>query len=79
MDTAELQKQLQVLSEEFQKSQGGTLSAVASVADGIRTKQSCAELQTAVEARQKLESQQQENKGVQKALHSGFPELVQLY
>ncbi|KAI9860333.1 MAG: hypothetical protein M1813_006222 [Trichoglossum hirsutum] len=49
---AELQKQLQVLSEEFQKSQS--------------------ELQTAVDARQKLESQQQENKGVQKARQNGF-------
>ncbi|KAI9771499.1 MAG: hypothetical protein M1840_002119 [Geoglossum simile] len=48
----ELQKQLQALSEEFQKSQG--------------------ELQTAVDARQKLESQQQENKGVQKARQNGF-------
>ncbi|KAI9779618.1 MAG: hypothetical protein M1839_007283 [Geoglossum umbratile] len=46
MGMAELQKQLQALSEEFQKIQG--------------------ELQTAVDARQKLESQQQENKGVQK-------------
>ncbi|KAJ9647358.1 Prefoldin subunit 6 [Coniosporium apollinis] len=43
---AELQKQLQDLSDDFQKLQG--------------------ELQTAVDARQKLESQQQENKGVQK-------------
>ncbi|MCJ1256762.1 hypothetical protein MMC24_004586 [Lignoscripta atroalba] len=40
------QKQLQILSDDFQKLQG--------------------ELQSIVDARQKLESQQQENKGVQK-------------
>ncbi|KAH0559565.1 hypothetical protein GP486_003919 [Trichoglossum hirsutum] len=55
---AELQSQLQVLSEEFQKSQS--------------------ELQTAVDARQKLEAQQQENKGVQKARQSGGAKIYKL-
>ncbi|KAI9844930.1 MAG: hypothetical protein M1837_005216 [Sclerophora amabilis] len=47
---AEPQKQLQALSEEFQK------------------------LQTAIEARQKLESQQQESRGVQKEFNILAPE-----
>jgi hypothetical protein len=70
---AELQKQLQVSSEEFQKSQSGTFDSPSnSTIGGIRTKTRSAELQTAVDARQKLESQQQENKGVQKARQNGF-------
>ncbi|KAE8153947.1 putative prefoldin subunit 6 [Aspergillus avenaceus] len=47
---ADVQKQLQALSEEFQKLQ--------------------AELDGLVEARQKLESQQQENQGVQREFNS---------
>ncbi|KAL1854121.1 Prefoldin subunit 6 [Paecilomyces lecythidis] len=52
---ADVQKQLQALSDEYQKLQ----------TDPCLTKKRPAELETNVEARQKLESQQQENKAVQ--------------
>ncbi|KAI9822106.1 MAG: hypothetical protein M1832_003108 [Thelocarpon impressellum] len=56
---AEEQKQLQSLSDEFQKLQ--------------------AELQITVEARQKLESQQQENKGVQKVEFARLADDAKIY
>lgn len=73
---ADAQKQLQALTEEYQKLQGGTspslprpsisihlpLPSPHSVKHILTTR---TDLDGLVEARQKLESQQQENKGVQ--------------
>lgn len=60
---SELQKQLQELSDDFQKIQSGDPGV--SRARGRTRLTAFAELQSTVEVRQKLESQQQENKGVQ--------------
>ncbi|GAD96835.1 conserved hypothetical protein [Paecilomyces variotii No. 5] len=74
---ADVQKQLQALSDEYQKLQTGmSLHVLVSIACDVRTdpcltKNECpAELETNVEARQKLESQQQENVAVQKEFAS---------
>ncbi|KAI9745952.1 MAG: hypothetical protein M1818_000633 [Claussenomyces sp. TS43310] len=62
---AEIQQRLQGLSEEYQKLQQGLMLSNRFL-NSFRVKLiRAAELQATVAARQKLESQQQENKGVQ--------------
>lgn len=71
---AEVQNKLQTLSDEFQKLQSGQGLRRFTVVIAITNLLTAAttELQSTIEARQKLESQQQENKGVQKvAILSG--------
>ena len=63
---ADQQKQLQGLTDDFQKLQTGESAGGWPL--GMLTRPP--ELQSVVEARQKLESQQQENKGVQKVPRS---------
>ncbi|KAI9661302.1 MAG: hypothetical protein M1821_009629 [Bathelium mastoideum] len=59
---ADQQKQLQAVSEEYQKLQSGQ-----SIGEDLTSNLTpVSELQSTVEARQKLEAQEQENKGVQK-------------
>jgi len=62
---AEDQKKLQALSDEYQKLQNGKLHAILEIYPLLRNPPR-ADLQVNIDARQKLESQQQENKGVQK-------------
>jgi prefoldin beta subunit len=62
----DVQKKLQGLSEEYQKYQGGKNQSCSTL---MPLANSWAELSTSVEARQKLESQQQENTTVQKVRH----------
>lgn len=66
---AEAQQRAQVLTEEFQKLQTGT-PPPHHLADPSNTSP---ELQTIISARQKLESQQQENKGVKRVRLSPTP------
>lgn len=59
---AEQQQRLQALSEEYQKLEQGKFSLFMSQSRFNRF----LELQNSIQSRQKLESQQQENKAVQK-------------
>lgn len=68
---AEIQQRAQVLTEEFQKLQTGT-PLPHHLADLSNTSP---ELQTIISARQKLESQQQENKGVKRVSLPSNPQL----
>lgn len=72
---AEAQQRAQVLTEEYQKLQTGNHALLPHGLVPARIEQltnTPAELQTIISARQKLESQQQENKGVKKV---GFSRL----
>ena len=60
------QARLQALSEEFQKLQGGMFSFPMNERHMLMRNP---ELQSAVESRQKLEGQKQENVGVQQVGH----------
>ncbi|EPE25054.1 Prefoldin [Glarea lozoyensis ATCC 20868] len=73
---AEVQQQLQALSAEYQAVQQGTLMR----RHGSEHKNLifCAELQNHVNSRQKLESQQQENRAVQKEF-SGLADDAKIY
>jgi len=71
---AEEQQKLQSLSETLQKFQEGRNTPYCTTCGINRV----TDLQTTVEARQKLESQQQENKAVQKEF-SGLTEDAKIY
>lgn len=64
---SEVQKKLQELSESYQKLQGGMSYQQNLCWQNVLT--FCTELSSAVEGRQKLESQQQENATVKKVSH----------
>ncbi|KFZ03670.1 hypothetical protein V502_10760 [Pseudogymnoascus sp. VKM F-4520 (FW-2644)] len=66
---AEAQQRAQVLTEDYQKLQAGTVPPPPSHLANLKLTPP-PELQTIVSARQKLESQQQENKGVKREFDS---------
>jgi uncharacterized HAD superfamily protein len=70
---ADVEKKLQELSDEYQTLQ----TRRTEPSNRHVCANSTAELTTNVQAREKLESQQQENKGVQQVLHS-FKKKLQL-
>ena len=61
---ADIQKTLQTLSDEYSKLQTGNLLPLASPFRSFPLNPPATELQSTIDARQKLESQHQENKGV---------------
>lgn len=74
---AEDQKKLQELSDAYQKLQTGTASFRLRTSKPTQQLISHPDLQATITARQRLESQQQENKGVQKVSCSPSPPHLQ--
>ena len=70
---SESEKKLQSLSEEYQKLQTGT--SILPTPSPLVT-YTPPDLQSSITARQKLESQQQENKSVQKVPHPYHPTSI---
>ena len=78
---SDAQRRLQILSEEYQKLQQGIQHRPPEISLAFSSTTSLthqfADLQTNIEARQKLESQQQENQSVQKAHSPTYIEAMQ--